>query len=505
VLVFEFGAMKAQLDQDRRKEPRERKTSLVELLSAHTKICRSQHTLPEDRHFTHIEMQEISDVHIKKLGNREELQHYMIRNLPIDFDETFEHRDQINQQLQLEIPGYNAIILTLQTDGLPDIVVTKPAIPHLQPPVMGPIVSGTGKSARKVGYYWACLNSERERIAKNARFVPGVLTNGRDRHLREIVEQEFSAYEGFVYKMKGFTVGDRDRLRQRFAPKPQLYPWYTGEIYVLDAAVVPKADRDDFETNEAKRALDLAVMQVLSDLEDAAENFQATGLADERVEKYLAEIVEIERQVEANAQESDLQTYTQLNEILKDLRRQEKKASPDKRTIAHDIMKRAERLQRRLEKETETSQTEAARRKRAANVEPSVPPPSHPLAQAQLLLPEEGLGQAAAPSSPEAGPLPSQAVPLLQAMESDGAASRTSTSLTAAPPEADQPPPSPPPSPRTLESILLEAGWRVDGDCNRLLALLQASLESVLIDRTLYNSILADFEDRLTNDVTATH
>src|SRR5258708_5141467 len=238
----------------------------------------------------------------------------MIRNLPIDFAASFEHRDQINQQLQLEVPGYNAIILTLQTDGLPDLVVTKPAIPHLQAPVMAPIVSGTGKSARKVGYYWACLNTERDRIAKNARFVPEVRTNGRDRHLREAVEQEFSAYEGFVYKMKGFTVGDRDRLRRCFSPKPQLYPWYTGEVYVLDTAVIPKADRDDFETNEAKRALDLAVMQVLSDLEDAAENFQATGLADERVEKYLVEVTDIERQVEANTQESDFQTYTQLNE-----------------------------------------------------------------------------------------------------------------------------------------------------------------------------------------------
>jgi len=503
VLVFEFGAMKAQLDQDKRKGPHERKTSLVELLSAHTKICRSQHTLPEDMHFTHVEMQEISDVHIKKLGNREELQHYMIRNLPIDFDTSFEHRDQINQQLQLEVPGYNAIILTLQTDGLPDIVVTKPAIPHLQPPVMGSIVSGTGKNARKVGYYWACLNTERDRIAKNARFVPEVLTNGRDRHLRETVEQEFSAYEGFVYKMKGFTVGNRDRLRHCFSPKPQLYPWYTGEIYVLDTAVVPKADRDDFETNEAKRALDLAVMQVLSQLEDAAESFQATGLADERVEKYLVEVADIERQVEANTQESDFKTYTQLNEILKDLRRQEKKASPDKRAIAHDIIKRAERLQRRLAKETETSQTEAARRKRAANEELAVPAPSHPFVDAQLLLQEESPRQVASSSPPEASLLPLQTMPLLQSMESNEGASRAPTSLAASSPAADQKPP--PSSPRTLESILLEAGWRVDGDCNRLIALLQASLESVLFDRALYNSMLADFEDRLNNDVTVTH
>jgi hypothetical protein len=143
--------MKAQLDQDKQIGAHERKITLVELLSTHTKISRSRHTLPEDTHFTHVEMQEISDVHIKKLGNREELKHYMIRNLPIDFEESFDYRDQINQQLHLEIPGYNAITLILQTDGLPDIVVTKPSIPHLQPPSMGPIIMGTGKMREKLG------------------------------------------------------------------------------------------------------------------------------------------------------------------------------------------------------------------------------------------------------------------------------------------------------------------------------------------------------------------
>src|SRR6266571_808707 len=376
LLVFEFGAMKAQLEEDKRKSSNERKTSLVELLSTHTKICRIPQPMPEDLHFTHVEMQEISDVHIKKLSNREELKHYMIRNLPIDFDQKFDYREQINQQLDLEVPGYKAITLTLQFDGLPDMVVTKPSIPSLQPPIMGAITIGSGKNVRQVAYYWACLNTERDRIAQNARFVPEVVAS-RDRSLRDAMEQEFRAYEGFVYKMKGFTVGNRDRLRHCFSSKPQLYPWYTGEVYVLDTAIVPKADRDDFETNEAKRALELAVMQQLSTLEDTAENFQATGVADERVEKYHTELARIENEVDTNPQINDYEAYTRLNDILKDLRRQQKKASSDKRATAADIIKRAERLQKRLKKETETPQPEATRRKRTANEEKQ-PQPAQP-------------------------------------------------------------------------------------------------------------------------------
>jgi hypothetical protein len=477
LLVFEFGAMKAQLEEDKRKSTHEHKTSLVELLSKHTKVCRIQQPLLEEVHFTHIEMQEISDVHIKKLGNSEELKHYMIRNLPVDFEKDFGYRELINQQLHLEVPGYNAITLTLQFDGLPDMVVTKPDIPHLQAPKMGAITIGSGKNIRKVAYYWACLNTERDRLAQNARFVPKVMEN-RDRSLklREAVEEEFRAYEGFVYKMKGFTVGNRDRLRHCFSSKPQLYPWYTGEVYVLDTGVVPKADRDDFETNEAKRALEFAVAQELSKLEDTAENFQATGVADERVEKYLAEIKLIENQVDTNTQSNDYETYTRLNEILKDLRRQQKKASPDKRSLASDIVKRAERLQKRLAKETETPQPEATKRKRAANEEVQPQSTQINFVEIQATRPQE---------------IAENLVPVIPDVITPTIPSLDLFSAPTSPPST--------PSLRRLENVLLETGWSLDGECARLVKLLQESLESIILDKALYHSILTDIEDRLNN------
>src|SRR5207245_7175741 len=56
---------------------------------------------------------------------------------------------------------------------------------------------------------------------------------------------------------------------------------------------------------------------------------------------------------------------------------------------------------------------------------------------------------------------------------------------------------------RTLTQVLLEAGWSLDGDCKRLVSLLEVTLENIVLDRLLYQSILADFEDRLNNDLTA--
>jgi hypothetical protein len=319
----------------------------------------------------------------------------------------------------------------------------------------------------------------------------------KNRDLLKAVQEEFRAYEGFVYKMRGFTIGNRDRLRHNFSSKVQLYPWYTGEIYVLDTAVIPKADRDDFETNEAKRVLDLAVKQLLSAFEDAAESFQATGVADERIEKYSRAVARIEAEVEANIQNSDFETYTQLNDILKDLRRQEKKASPKNRPIAHELIKRAERLQKRLTKETETSQTEAERRKKAAKEETLLPLAQLIPADTLATTPQENLTQlepsttvekdSFASQNASALLLPDEKEALSGMMDQD---SLLSTTLS-------------PQSSRTLSQVLLEAGWSLDGDCKRLITLLEVSLESIVLDKLLYQSIIADFEDRLINDTTA--
>src|SRR5258708_1136752 len=87
---------------------------------------------------------------------------------------------------------------------------------------------------------------------------------------------------------------------------------------------------------------------------------------------------------------------------------------------------------------------------------------------------------------------PLQKIPPLSSMESNVTASSATSPLMTFLSGGDQDPPllssTSPSSQKTLENILLESGWRVDGDCKRLLALFQASLESVLFDKALYNS-----------------
>ena len=421
VLVFEFAAMKLELEEDKREKPSKSKTSLIKLLSDHTYIKRERSDFPAGRHFTQVELQDISDTHIKQLSNRSELRLYLLQNLPIDFSDEFEHKEAISKQLRNHVPGYNAIKITLQSDGLLDEVVVKDTIPNLQLPSFDYICTSSGQ---QVAYYWACLNKDRSRIQAPNRYN---------------TFSEYPSYAGFVYKVKGFTIGNRHKLQAMFLRKPQLYPWYTGEIYVIDSSVIPNAERDDFETNQAKRALDLAVRDTLKRLEGEAEDFQARGVADERIERYKVEIAKIENQVISNTQANEYDTYSRLDDILVDLQRQKSKASLDNRSPAEDIIGRAKRLQKQLRKEVDTPTPEATRRKRAVRSEKLT-----------------------------------DRVPI---------------------PVVEPPPPLPA---KTLPNVLKDASWELEGDIAVLVKLVQESLEDVLsLGSPAYRNLLNDIEAKL--------
>jgi DNA mismatch repair enzyme (predicted ATPase) len=421
VLVFEFAAMKLELEEDKREKPNRSKTSLIKLLSEHTYIKREKSDFSADRHFTQVELQDISDTHIKQLSNRADFRLYLLQSLPIDFADEFNYKEVINEQLRKCVPGYNAVKIILQSDGLEDEIVAKDAISNLQNPSFNYICTSSGQ---QVAYYWACLNKDRARIQPPNRYN---------------VFGDYPNYAGFVYKIKGFSIGNRHKLQAMFLRKPQLYPWYTGEIYVIDSNVIPNAERDDFETNQAKRALDLAVRDTLKMLESEAESFQARGVADERIERYQEEVSKIENQVLSNTQANEYDTYSRLDDILVDIQRQKSKSSTYNRLPAEDIIARAKRLQKQLRKEVDTPIPEATRRKRAV---------------------------------------------------------RSGKLVNRIPMPVVEPPPSAPV--KNLPGILKDSSWELEGDIAILVKLVQESLEDVLTLGSLaYRNLLNDIEAKL--------
>jgi len=453
VLVFDFEAMQAKLDEGR--EEGRVKISLIDLLSEHTYIKREPSTFPAERHFTQVELQDISDVHIKQLSDRPEVRRYLLLNLPIDFSDDFEHKKIINEKLSLHVTGYNPIKVTLQSDGLPDELVSKygefkapqkkASAPQdkedqgLQFPDFGFIETSTG---HRVAYYWSCLNKTRDRI-------------NNIQAIKVLSPDERLDYEGFVYKIKGFTIGDRNKLRPMFARKGQLYPWFTGEIYVLDDKVIPNAERNDFETNEAKRTLEQNVLIKLDEglLKDA-ERFQAQGLANERIRKYQEEVSSIEKQVNNNTVSSSFDAYAHLSKVLDGLKRQKGSATKEDKATAEKVQKLAESLQKQLRREVDTATPESTKNKRAANK-----------GQTQAAASANGSGQATHSGNARNG---------------KGATDTTGTSI------------------KTLPMILRDSGWSLDDTALHFVDVIQSSIEDVLMmGSPHYNSLLDQIESKL--------
>jgi len=370
VLEFDFGAMKSKLAMDKQADPPNH-TALTELLTKYSRLSQESE-LPE-RHYTTVELEDISGTHIKQLSDRDELRKYILRNLPVDFSAKFVHRDEINARLGKEVPGYKAVKIVLESDTSPRETIAKPAIPYLGEPIMDSIKNSDGE---KIAFYWGCL-----REPSDAAGVP----RGR-------IPDEFSDYRGFVYKVKGFTVGDNARLSSVFKKgNSGLYWWYTGEIFVINPGVLPNTARDDFETNAARRALEKGVHDALKRLEAKAGAYQEQSRALDRFKDRAKDLDRLERSINDGAY-NDLETYSELDDAITELRSQKGKLPDDQRSWGQELIKRADRLKilvsRGIDSPQGTPKTrrEAARRQAAeGRVQSTFLPTSQPAVEGPVL------------------------------------------------------------------------------------------------------------------------
>jgi hypothetical protein len=381
-MSFEFAAMKAQLDKERQSTAGGERTSLVDLLSAHTKIARMEEPEQTEEHYTYVELREIQPEHIERLSDRRRLREYLLQNLPIAFAPGFMHGATIDARLRQSVPGYNPIIVKLQLVGSPEETVYKygPSSTQIadhaeavaaQP---GGLISEPklilnlaepsfreiqNKSGQLIALYWACLNQERTRLEP---------------------KEDNPQFEGFIYKVKGFSIGDRNKLRPMF-PRSQLYPWFTGEVYVIDPNVVPNAERNDFEMSAAKTTLEVELLDGFrKHLKPLAENFQARAKAEEKINKYANQIAALEKDYSAIGgaqrvlEDSDLERLTELSNIIDDLPDRRKKVGPGKNQVrAEALLARAKALRKSLANLIQNPQSTVAKRRAEENKQRSEP------------------------------------------------------------------------------------------------------------------------------------
>lgn len=342
VMRFDFAGMKQELERVR-KERGGNQIPLNKLLTDYTSF-NTEDWDDKDAHFTIVQLEDISDVHISRLSNRTQLRRYILQNLPVDFDDKFAYKTEIKKQLTSNVPNFKAVKIVLQSDDATDEVVAKPNIHNLQHPTFGFIKTS---DKQNVAYFWACLNNHRGRIDNDHN--SGVENDGKGKRSNDKKPvPDLSEYQGFVYKSKGFTIGDRQKLRPYFtAGSGTLYHWYTGEIYVLDSDVIPNAERDDFETSPAKTSLEAAVVEKLQELAKSAGKFQQEGVANEKIDKFISDFSNLQSNLERRT--VDLSSaLVELDTIIKEVRKQKPKASVEKKEAAEELLTNADKLHKRI-------------------------------------------------------------------------------------------------------------------------------------------------------------
>jgi len=316
-------------------KPRQERASLFDLLAQHTYFKKIDYPGQDQLSFTQVELREVNDVHLRALSDRAAMRKYILLNLPVDFDDRFAHRTQINQELRLQVPGFKAAKVILRSDDNADEIVAKPSIANLQTPRFDSVVNSKGE---KIGYYWACLSNDGA-IGKDE-------TSSTD-------GSSVRDYQGFVFKCKGFTVGDRHQLRRLFKTgNGALYQWYTGEIYVTDHNVRPNAARNDFEASAAKNQLEFAVREAMKKLENHASTFQKQASAEKTVQEQEERLEDIKGRIDANTID-EFAAFAELEDIKDKLSKQKSKAAPQLKKQIDVDRKAIESLQKRLQAKAE--------------------------------------------------------------------------------------------------------------------------------------------------------
>jgi len=297
--TFDFAGMRKALNDARlgKTDP----TGILNLLTEFVTFDTSDVNYAGQR--TVVELHNIDDLHYGDLSNSKGVEKYLLDTIPIDFEPDFPYRKDINARLKDLLPeDQRPIVVTLAFKNEPDRVLHKKMPPDLAEPLFHEVKDKNGKLQ---AFIWGCRNTKPAKLDDKA---------------------------GFVYKLKGFTIGRYDSLRNAFQGRAQLYPWWTGEVYVVNDKVIPTTARDAFENNAASYALDLAVRAGLEPFRANAETFQAAT----RAENVIVRIEADYRRLEARATEG-LLTSTESYELINGEREAQAQA---KRLSKHDTVAR---------------------------------------------------------------------------------------------------------------------------------------------------------------------
>jgi len=230
-MQFDYKEMRAQIAKAR--EGIVDPVSALDVLEQHTSIRDAPQDLasvkPEGS-FTTVRLTNPAHRFSSRLAEPDLLSNYLVSTVPLDFSDDFVHASAIRTAVAQHVPKLKLIRVVLKLGSQSQKVVVQPVAEGLLPPTMQ--VLEDPDNGETVAFVWACLNRERRAIKP-------------------------TQLQGFLVRVKGFAIGDRQYARQLWGRRGYgvLYPWYAGEVYVLDRSITPTAERNDLEESAARERL----------------------------------------------------------------------------------------------------------------------------------------------------------------------------------------------------------------------------------------------------------
>ena len=276
---FNFGAMRDILERDRAGDERAG-VALGDLLYEYVGFSREPYDFElGDDQGTVVTLDGIDQEYRAQLADASELGSYLLNTLPVSFPES-EYGPAVNRWLGDKV-GIRAVQVSLKVGIEPEEHVEPRIVYDLDPPE----------------FEWVCDPRETP--------VAGVWyshSQHRSRLGSRSPEDDSGDAGGFLFKLKGFTLGNRLSLKSLW-PRlggGTLYHHFTGEVHILDAAhVFPNAARDGLEPSLAQQNLERYLSDLFERLNRRADLTREINLAAVKIPRLRTTLGDILRQFES--------------------------------------------------------------------------------------------------------------------------------------------------------------------------------------------------------------
>ncbi len=284
---FEFRAkdMRDELVANKKRGIHETATVVI---NRHTSITALD--VDPDEHYTLVELREIDEKHPELLDHRR-LRDFIGGMAPVGFAPDFSYGERISQQLINNVPDYSPKTIWLTTTDGDRSQVYKPYDDSmsLAEPVFIEVLDEGGSDL--MGFCWCAVKGKvmlgKVRPMGNKFSVIG--ENGEQR----------KRLAGLVYKLFGFSVGDRNLPLETLWTKDYTRAlWFTGEIHIVEKSIKPTTDRSNFVDNESRdRFYELAKVRIAKRLNNLAQEVSNGRKAFDDATKFASQFKKLAKQL----------------------------------------------------------------------------------------------------------------------------------------------------------------------------------------------------------------